>query len=89
MAAWAPLAVMVACGARTGDLAGDGSLDSIPGPEREAFASRCHEITDEHRRLWLKRNRPGGLNESAAWLVHLENCYRRGEAPQGWFGPLG
>jgi hexosaminidase len=70
-------------------LAGDGTLGSIPGPEREELAATCGEIADEHRRLWLERNAPGGLNESLAWLRHLEDCYRSGEAPQGWFGPLG
>jgi hexosaminidase len=70
-------------------LAGDGMLRSVPAQERDALASRCREIAEEHKRLWLKRNRPGGLNESTAWLVHLEECYRSGEAAPGWFGPLG
>jgi hexosaminidase len=70
-------------------LAGDGMLSSVPGPEREALAAECREITDEHQRLWLERNRRGGLKESSAWLRHLEACYQSGEAPASWFGPLG
>ena len=70
-------------------LAGDGMLSSIPAAERGALASACGEIADEHRRLWLERNRPGGLNESVAWLDHLKDCYLTGQADPQWFGPLG
>ena len=58
-------------------------------PSALALESACGEIAEEHRRLWLERNRPGGLTESVAWLEHLEDCYSTGQADQGWFGPLG
>ena len=40
----------------------------------------------EHERLWLARNRPGGLTDSLAWLRHLEGCYESGEADFTWNG---
>jgi hexosaminidase len=70
-------------------LAGDGMLGSIPAPDREALAIHAGEVAEEHRRLWLERNRAGGLNESLAWLEHLRHCYGSGLADPGWFGPLG
>jgi hypothetical protein len=33
------------------------------------------EILSEHRRLWLARNRPGGLADSAARLERIINSY--------------
>lgn len=68
---------------------GDGTLSSVAATERESLAFACGEIADEHRRLWLERNRPGGLNESVAWLDHLKDCYQTGQADPQWFGPLG
>ena len=40
----------------------------------------------EHERLWLARNRPGGLPDSLAWLHHLVDCYESGEADFTWNG---
>jgi hypothetical protein len=36
--------------------------------------------------LWLARNRPGGLPDSAAWLEHLAAAYRTGEVDPAWGG---
>ena len=59
-------------------LAGDGSLASIPEADRGGLARRALELETEHRRLWLGRNRPGGLDDSADRLSHLARCYRHG-----------
>ena len=42
--------------------------------------------TETHRRLWLARNRPGGLPDSAAWLENLGVAYRTGEVDPEWAG---
>jgi hexosaminidase len=67
-------------------LAGDGTLAGIPGAERSALAASLAPLIDQHRSLWLARNRPGGLDDSAGWLEHLEGCYRSGVADEAWGG---
>jgi hypothetical protein len=59
-------------------LEGDGTLGSIPPSVRARLAGELAALTAHHRALWLARNRPGGLEDSAAWLVRLEECYRTG-----------
>ena len=39
------------------------------------LADELRSIMVEHRRLWLARNRPGGLNDSAVQLEKLLNDY--------------
>jgi hexosaminidase len=70
-------------------LDGDGSLSSIPAGRRAELGVMCRSLQDSHRRLWLERNRPGGLDDSLAWLEHIDECYVSGHAPPGWFGPNG
>jgi hypothetical protein len=67
-------------------LEGDGWLASVPAARREALAGDLEPLIGEHRRLWLARNRPGGLDDSAAWLEHLRECYLTGVAPKEWGG---
>jgi hypothetical protein len=67
-------------------LEGDGWLSSIPAARRQDLADELDGLIDEHRRLWLARNRPGGLVESVAWLEHLRDCYRTGTADREWGG---
>lgn len=43
-----------------------GTIDS--GPERRALAAGLREILGEHRRLWVARNREGGLQDSVRVL---------------------
>jgi len=79
----AELAVMVAIAKLMTDdararLAGDGSLASIPEEVRAGLAGRATDLEAEHRRTWLGRNRPGGLEDSADRLAHLARCYREG-----------
>jgi len=65
-------------------LAGDGTLASIPEPTRRELSHDLGTIIDEHRELWLARNRPGGLDDSVAWLTHLRDCYEVGETQREW-----
>ena len=57
---------------------GDGSLESIPEQDRLELARRLVPIIDEHRRLWMHRNRPGGLDDSCMRLIRLQHCYETG-----------
>ena len=61
-------------------LGGNGSLESIPPEQQRAFAGELRPVIAEHRRLWQARNRPGGLDNSCAWLQTLLRCYETGEA---------
>ena len=67
-------------------LEGDGWLGSVPETVRARLAADLAPLVDRHRTLWLARNRPGGLPESAAWLEHLERCYRTGVTDPSWGG---
>jgi hypothetical protein len=70
-------------------LAGDGTLASVAGHDRDTLVAELVAYTTEHRRLWRERFRPGGLADSTAWLEHLLSCYRTGQADRAWFGPNG
>ncbi len=62
----------------------DGTLGQVDLPARDALAGGLAPVIAEHRRLWLARNRPGGLDDSLAWLEHLLSCYETGETPSNW-----
>ena len=80
--------VQLCCADAAQRLGGDGTLASLSQATRIAFGGRLEELEAEQRRLWLRRNRPGGLEESMAWLEHLGHCYERGVADGDWAGPL-
>lgn len=65
---------------------GDGTLGSISAGERTRLESDLRPVIAEHERLWLARNRPGGLPDSLAWLDHLARCYETGEPDFTWNG---
>jgi hypothetical protein len=67
-------------------VAGDGTLASVPEAVRLELAARLDALTDRHRTLWLARNRPGGLADSARWLEHLGAAYRSGRPDPEWGG---
>jgi hypothetical protein len=49
--------------------AGEGStVSAIPQPTRASLAGQLAPLIDRHREIWLRRNRPGGLDDSAARL---------------------
>lgn len=57
---------------------GDGSLESIPEANRAELARRLGVVHARHRELWLRRNRPGGLEDSCSRLLRLQRCYETG-----------
>ncbi len=68
-------------------LAGDGSLAGVDAATRARLGNALQPVVEEHERVWLARNRPGGLPDSRAWLTHLARCYETGTADRGWSGP--
>ena len=50
------------------------------------LAGRLDALIVRHRALWLARNRPGGLVDSAAWLENLGAAYRTGAPDPEWGG---
>lgn len=47
------------------------TVAAIERDVRAALAGRLQPLIAEHRRLWLARDRPGGLDESAGWLERV------------------
>jgi hexosaminidase len=68
--------------ARTGT--DDGMLASVPDGIRRPLADRMDAVIDAHRAHWLARNRPGGLDDSVAWLARVRDAYRTGEVDPEW-----
>jgi hypothetical protein len=62
----------------------DGQLNSVPERVRRPFADRMDAVIDAHRAHWLARNRPGGLEDSVAWLARVRDAYRTGEVHPEW-----
>jgi hypothetical protein len=46
----------------------DSPVAALPANVRGTLADELEPLAREHRRLWLARERPGGLAESASWL---------------------
>ena len=53
---------------------------------RGQFANRVTALAEQHRSLWLGRNRPGGLDDSASWLENLRRSYDSGTPDPEWGG---
>mgnify|MGYP003295596489 CR=1 FL=1 len=47
----------------------------IPMDKRKKLARELQQIIDNHKRLWVKRNRPGGLQESAGRMQKIHDYY--------------
>ena len=43
-------------------------------------------MIDRYRTLWLERNRPGGLEDSVAWLSNMGAAYATGRPDPNWGG---
>ncbi len=56
-------------------LAVGGALADVCMAERAELAEALRPVIAEHERLWLLRNRPGGLPDSRAWLERLLDLY--------------
>ena len=76
--------VRVLCGDAVARLQGDGTLESVDAPTRARLAGDLKPVIAAHRDLWVARNRPGGLDDSVAWLAHLRDCYRSGATDREW-----
>ncbi len=55
----------------------DGTLASVPADLRSNFARTASDLATRHRELWLARNRPGGLPDSARRLDNLVHAYQQ------------
>jgi hypothetical protein len=64
----------------------DGTIGSVPEGERRAFASELDPLIEQYRERWLARNRPGGLDDSVAWLHNLHAAYESGHPDPEWGG---
>lgn len=69
-------------------LEGDGTVVAVDEATRRQLAATLDDLMDRHQALWAERNRPGGLADSQAWLLHLGEVYRSGRTVQGWGGWL-
>jgi hexosaminidase len=67
-------------------LLGNGTLGSIPAAERARLGRELDVLTDRYGALWLRRNRPGGLDDSISWLQNLRSAYASGRPEPGWGG---
>jgi hypothetical protein len=76
--------VMLLCRDARARLGEDGRLSSVPEGQRAELALGLRPLIERHRQLWLARNRPGGLDDSAAWLQHLLECYETGVTDKSW-----
>ena len=54
-----------------------GPAEALPAPVRRELAGDLEKIIGEYRQIWLQRNRPGGLPESAGRLNELLARYTR------------
>ena len=52
------------------------AISAIPAATRTALAEELEGLIADYRRLWLARNRPGGLDDSAGRLEKLLALYR-------------
>jgi hypothetical protein len=48
-----------------------GGFRTIPAAIRQALSSDLEELIADYRRIWLERNRPGGLDDSVGRLIKL------------------
>lgn len=67
-------------------LEADGNLASVPEQIRHDLARDLADLIDRYRRLWAIRNRPGGLEDSVAWLDNLRSAYATGRPDPTWAG---
>jgi hypothetical protein len=67
-------------------LAVDGHIGSVPEAQRELLERQLAGLMGRYRSLWLERNRPGGLDDSLAWLSNMRNAYATGRADPSWGG---
>ncbi len=54
----------------------DAEYAALPAPDRAALAADLAPLVDDFRRLWLTRDRPGGLHDSTGRFERLLAVYR-------------
>ena len=67
-------------------LAGDGRIESVPEATRRVLDAGMGDAIEVHRAMWLRRNRPGGLEDSVAWLENLRGQLSIGPKRPGMGG---
>jgi hexosaminidase len=67
-------------------LRGDGTLAAVPPEERARLGAELDRLVARYRTSWLRRNRPGGLEDSLAWLQNLRSAYATGRPDPHWGG---
>jgi hexosaminidase len=67
---WAAHMLRLACRIGIARLSADpeGALEAVPADQRAALADELRGLIEQHRALWLRRSRPGGLSDSVARL---------------------
>ncbi len=72
--AWVADVLRLACrlaGARL-EAGNDQPLSALPGTVKGELSRRLDALIEQHHEVWLGRNRPGGLDRSAARLRHVQ-----------------
>jgi hypothetical protein len=67
-------------------LAVDGHIGSVSQAQRDVLGAELDDVTERYRALWLARNRPGGLEDSVAWLSNMGTAYATGRPDPTWGG---
>ena len=53
----------------------DRQTKSIPLEKRKALAAELKPLIENHKKIWVKRNRPGGLDDSAGRMQKIYDYY--------------
>ncbi len=53
----------------------DKAIENIPLEIKAELKAELKPLIENHRKLWIVRNRPGGLDDSAGKLENLLKCY--------------
>ena len=69
-----------------GRMRGDGTLASMGDDERSLLGTSLDELMTRAQELWLRRNRPGGLEDSLAWPRNVRAAYASGRPDPTWGG---
>ena len=54
----------------------DAEYAALPAPARAALEAELASVVDDFRRLWRRRDRPGGLHDSTGRFERLLAAYR-------------
>ncbi len=67
-------------------LRGDGHLATVELSERARLGTTLDALMERYRELWLRRNGPGGIDDSLAWLRNVRAAYDSGRPDPDWAG---